>query len=129
MRWEIRAPWPSLSEIEQRFEERLRTRWGGSRADQPAETFIAAREIRIEMDLPGLSEDDVTVRVEGNRVIIEERAARAPDASSSVSAHGRPRALRHDFPLPAECQVVSHEFVLIEGVLMVRIRARRGGPL
>jgi len=30
MRWEIGAPWPSLAEVEHRFDEILRSCWGGA---------------------------------------------------------------------------------------------------
>ncbi len=42
MRWEIRAPWPSLAEVERRFDEILRSRCAGAVEAAPADLFVAA---------------------------------------------------------------------------------------
>lgn len=125
MRFEIRASWPSLAEVERRFDERLRARWAHRTGAQRSDVRGAAREIRIEMDLPGVSEDDVSVRVEGHEVVIEERSAETPGPSSRASAQKRRGGFRHRFPIPPEWGDLSHEVTRYEGVLSIRVRARR----
>jgi HSP20 family protein len=129
MRWEIRAPWPSLAEVERRFDEILRWRWAGAVEAPPADLFVAADEVRIEMDLPGVSEEDVRVRVERDDLIIEGQRVQAPDEQSRPAAQERwYGAFQRRIPLPPEWPDVSHEVRLVSGVLRVRVRARRGGP-
>jgi len=126
MRWEIRAPWPSLTEVERRFDEILRSRWGARGAAQTSKLAVVASEIRIEMDLPGLSEEDVSVRVEGHEIIIEGRSSRVPEESSGGAMDALREDLRLRFPLPPECTQVSHEFRHASGLLSIRIRACAG---
>ena len=127
MRLEIRALWPSLAEVERRFDEMLRSRWGGASEVPPADLFVAADEVRIEMDLPGVSEEDVRVRVEQHQLIIEGQRVHACDEQIRPAALERWQgAFRRQFPLPSEWEHVSHQLRLVSGVLRVRVRARRG---
>lgn len=129
MRWEIRAPWPSLDEVERRFDEILRSRWGGAVEAPPADLFVSADEVCIEMDLPGVSENDIQVRVEQHALIIEGQRVHTRDEQSRPAALERwYGAFRRRFPLPPEWPDVSHEVRLVSGVLCVRVRARRGDP-
>jgi len=126
MRWEIRAPWPSLSEVERRFDEILRSRWGAKNALQTPRLAVVGSEIRIEMDLPGLSEEDVRVRVEGHEVIIEGRSGRIAQGSPGGATDLSQESFGVRFPLPPECTHVSHDFRHVSGLLSIRIRARAG---
>ena len=91
---EVRVPWPSLAEVERRFDEILRSCWGGAVEAPPADLFVAADEVHIEMDLPGVSEDDIRVRVERHGLIIKGQRVHAWDEQS------RPGALARGLPTP-----------------------------
>ena len=58
MRWEIRAPWPSLEEIERRFDELIRSRWGTEMQTPLADVFVVDDEVWVEVDLPGVRRTD-----------------------------------------------------------------------
>jgi HSP20 family molecular chaperone IbpA len=123
-------PWPSVEEIERRFEERIRARWGAAEAEPPADVFVAAEHVWVEVDLPGVETADVRVRAERGWLWIEaKREARAPDESARPTRVERPRgALRRGVPLPPGDWAEPAEFTLEAGVLRVRLRAAQKAP-
>jgi len=130
MRWELAStwPWPSVDEIERRFEELIRDRWATGPPAPPADVFVAGESIWVELDLPGVEITDVHVRTEAGCLWIEAmRRPRPPSASARAARVERPRgALRRAVPLPSGLQAQPVEVTLEAGVL--RVRLHREGP-
>ena len=126
MRWELASswPWPSVDEIERRFEELIRERWGAAALATPADVFVAEESIWVELDLPGVEAGDVRVRSAAGWLWIEAtRRARPPSESARPArverTHG---ALRRAVPLPSGLHAEPVEVTLEAGVLRVRLR-------
>jgi HSP20 family molecular chaperone IbpA len=127
-RWEISASWPfpSSAEIETRFEQHIRGRWGA--AELPAtDVFIVGSEIWVEVDLPGVEEEEVHATVQGGVLMIEATRRSAPPAEKARPARlERPRGkVRRSIPLPAEVEPAQLEYRLESGVLLIRVRPRK----
>jgi hypothetical protein len=80
-RWEVRGPWPSLEEIERRFDELIRSRWGaGGRRRAAAVEVHDDDEIWVEIELSDVEEveawDVAGVKVEGRVLRIQLRRER-----------------------------------------------------
>jgi HSP20 family molecular chaperone IbpA len=127
MRWEIRGPWPSIEEIERRFDQLLRMRWERGTAGPPADVFLLEDEIVVEVDLPGVEAGDVHVSLEGSVLVVEgSRPLRAPAEGARAALLERVRGFRRAVPLPEESGGALLEFRLERGVLRARVtRARR----
>ena len=126
MRWELAStwPWPSVDEIERRFEELIRDRWGASAPAPPADVFVAEESIWVELDLPGVEIADVRVQSQAGWLWIEAtRRPRPPSESARPARVERPRgALRRAVPLPSGLQAEPVEVTLEAGVLRIRLR-------
>ena len=126
MRWELARswPWPSVDEIERRFEELIRDRWGSSPPTPPADVFVAEESIWVELDLPGVEMADVRVRTEAGWLWIEAiRRPRPPSESARAARVERPRgALRKAVPLPPGLHATPVEVTLEAGVLRIHLR-------
>lgn len=124
--WEVPGPWPfpSSAEIEQRFEELVRARWGGREGSAPADVFIYGEEIWVEVDLPGVPEEAVRVVLERGMLLVEaSRPAPASGEQAQPARIERPRGpIRRRVPLPAPLAAARIEFRLESGVLRVRLR-------
>jgi len=53
-RWEIRGAWPSIEEIERRFDELIRSRWGVRERRPTATLEVRDDELSVEIDLSGV---------------------------------------------------------------------------
>jgi HSP20 family molecular chaperone IbpA len=126
-RWELDAAWPfpSAADVERRFEELIRSRWGASAEVAPADVFVYEQELWIELDLPGVEEEHLHVRVEGSTLWVEAVRSAAPPAEGARPARlERPRgAIRQRVPLPAAVVAPTLEYRLEGGVLRVRVRS------
>jgi HSP20 family molecular chaperone IbpA len=124
--WTVREAWPfpSGAEIEQRFEELIRRRWGSRSAEPPADVFVLGRELMVELDLPGVELESVQVRYERGELLVEaHRPAAAPGEQARPARLERSRgALRRRIPLPPLPGAGRVEFRLEAGVLRVHVR-------
>jgi HSP20 family protein len=126
MRWEVRAPWPSLDEIERRFDELIRSRWGTGTQTPPADVFVTDDEVWVEVDLPGVRRTDVQVRLVGDRLVIEgTRTAIVPVRRARPAHRERsPGSFRRALPLPSGFEEAEIEVRMRAGVLRARVRRR-----
>ena len=85
MRWEIATswPWPSVEEIERRFDELIRGRWGIGAPTPPADVVVEHDFVSVEVDLPGVEVADVRLRAEKGALWIE--AVRRPRSPSPTA--------------------------------------------
>ena len=126
-RWKLAEGWPFLSgaEIERRFEETIRARWGTpAGAGVPVDVFFHGREILIEVDLPGVERESVEVRLEEGEILVEAHRVPGPrgeDVRPARLERVRGR-IRRRVPLPARVESGRLEFDLEGGVLRVRLR-------
>lgn len=125
-RWEIAADWPfpSAGDVARRFEELIGRRWRAASVEPPADVFVLEKEIVVEMDLPGVEEGGVVLRVEGETLWVEatRRIALPAEAARPARLERSPGLIRRQVPLP---RVVAHarvEYSLERGVLRVRVR-------
>jgi len=126
--WEISASnFPSAGQIERRFEELIRGRWVSDVISPPVDVFVYEEEVRIEVDLPGVEEERVRVRLEGTVLLIEaERSDEPARGASRAERLERPRGLlRRRVPLPRPVTMPRLETQLRAGVLVVRVRSER----
>lgn len=125
--WLVEAAFPghSAQEVRRRFDERIRARWqprAGS--EPPADVFIVGRELWIEVDLPGVPESQVSVRIESGELVIEARRELEPPERDAPALR-RERVsgvLRRRLSLPAPIARPALETRCESGVLRVRIR-------
>jgi HSP20 family protein len=127
--WLIEASLPghSAAELQRRFEERIRARWHpGGGTEPPADVFVVGRELWIEVDLPGVSEEQVTVKIEAGELVIEARRELEPPARGAPALRRErvPGILRRRLPLPALLPRPALETHCQAGVLHVRIRSQ-----
>jgi HSP20 family molecular chaperone IbpA len=116
-------PFPSPDEIERRFERLIRSRWGGTASVPAADVFVHGREVWVEVDLPGVIEQEVRARVEAGVLVIEATRRFVPPAREArPAALERPRGpIRRAVPLPTRARRARLEYRLESGVLRVRI--------
>ena len=126
MRWEIRAPWPSLEEIERRFDELIRSRWGTEMQTPLADVFVVDDEVWVEVDLPGVRRTDVQVRLVGDCLVIEgTRSTIVPKLRARPAHRERsPGSFRRALPLPSGFEQAEVEVRMRAGVLRARVRRR-----
>ncbi|UCE84545.1 MAG: Hsp20/alpha crystallin family protein [Deltaproteobacteria bacterium] len=126
MRWEVRAPWPSIEEIERRFDELIRSRWGTQISAPPADVFVVDDEVWVEVDLPGVRRTDVQVRLVDDRLVIEGTRTRIVPTSRARPAHRErnPGSFRRALLLPVGFEEAEVEVSLRAGVLRARVRRR-----
>jgi HSP20 family molecular chaperone IbpA len=127
MRWQISIDWPypSRSEVERRFEELIRARWPAAETQPPADIFVSQREIRIELDLPGVIESTVQARLARGVLLVEAtRSGVAPAERLQAARLERQRGeIRMRVPLPRDIEVGRVEYQLESGVLRVRVHS------
>jgi HSP20 family protein len=124
VRWELETSWPGLSieEIERRFDELIRGRWGP--LSPPADVFVEESCLWVEVDLPGVERGDVRVRAEGGTLWIEAvRRSQPPSQSARPARVERSQGmLRRAVTLPPGVRVGPAEITLEGGVLRVCLR-------
>jgi HSP20 family protein len=125
--WEIRGPWPSIEEVEWRFEELIRARWRVVAAPV-ADVYVRGDEMWVEMDVPGLAADEFRVRVEGHHLVVEgARPQRPPREDARPVRLERLRGpFRRVFALPPRLEPPAVESTLEAGVLRVHVRRGPG---
>lgn len=116
-------PFPSSAEIEARFEELIRRRWSGGAGQPPADVFVLGREVWVEIDLPGVERESVSVRFERGQLLVEaERMPTSSPREARPALLERIRGpLRRRVPLPKLAGRGRVEFELEGGVLRVRV--------
>ncbi len=126
MRWEVAGPWPSLQDIERRFDDLIRARWGVVVYEPSADVSTLGDELRVELDLPGVEEGDVEVRRLGSLLIVEgvRHTRRPKEGGVHVAVCERwAGPFRRAIRIPADFKGAEVEVVLRAGVLQIRITA------
>lgn len=130
MPFEVPGNWrfPTVEEVQERFEARIRRRWRTPAEEPPVDVFVLEDEIWVEMDLPGVSEGEISAYFEGGAVLVEAIRRIAPPSESARPARlERPRGvLRRRIPLPAAPRAARVERLLEGGVLRVRVVPESG---
>jgi HSP20 family protein len=123
--WVVRSgAFDPASEVERRFEEMVHARWQPrSGVEPPADVFLVGRELWVEVDLPGVPENQVQVRIESGELVIEARRdldPPAPDAPALRRERSR-GTLRRRLRLPHPVEKPALAIHTEAGVLRVRI--------
>ena len=123
MPWEIRGPWPSIQEVEWRFEELIRLRWGPAGARTPADVFVLGDQLWVEIDVPGVAASDVRAWTEGDRLLVEgTRRDPPPGPGARPTLLERTRGpFRRSFSLPPGFGSGRLEMGLADGVLRLHL--------
>jgi len=88
----------------------------------PVDIFEDESGITLLADLPGVSRDGLTVRVDGDDLFIEASAsATGPDNMSLVYGEARVPAYRRQFTLSRELDTAGIDAVMKDGVLRLSI--------
>ena len=121
-------PFPSAAEVEQRFEEVIRARWGTGEQRPAADVYVRGSEIWVELDLPGVSPEKIEARVEAGVLHVQASRSLAPPLERARATRlERPRGeIRRRVLLPAALETAELELELEAGVLRVRIRPGSG---
>jgi len=123
--WKLADAWPfpSSVEIERRFEELIRGRWGAVSGEMPVDVFFHGRDVFVELDLPGVERESIQVRLEQGELFVEaHRPPTPPDENVRAARLERQRGtIRRRVPLPEPVEG-RVEFDLKSGVLRVRVR-------
>ncbi len=129
MRWQISIDWryPSKSEVERRFEQLIRARWATADTQPPTDIFVSQREIRIELDLPGVIESTVQARLERGVLLVEATRSGVAAAERLQAARlERQRGeIRMRVPLPGHVEAGRVEYKLESGVLRVLVHSEQ----
>jgi HSP20 family molecular chaperone IbpA len=122
MSWEIRGPWPSVEEVEWRFEELIRARWRVASVPA-ADVYLLGDEMWVEMDAAGVAAEDLRVRVEAETLVVEGvRRQRLPREDARPARLERPKGpFRRLFALPTRLRRPQLEVAVEAGVLRVRV--------
>lgn len=126
--WIVASGWPGAiaAHVERRFDELIHTRWRSRTGDEPpADVFLVGRELWVEVDLPGIDESQVQVRVEPGLLVIEARRELALPAreAEALQRERTPGVLRRRLRLPLTFERPACEVRCECGVLRVRIRS------
>jgi HSP20 family molecular chaperone IbpA len=126
--WEIRGRWPSVEEVEWRFEELIRTRWRRVGGMPAADVYVREDEMWVALDVPGADAADVAAHAEGPRLVVEGRLLHRPPHPEARPAllERTVGTFRRSFPIPRELLPAAVETRLEGGVLHVHVRAGRG---
>jgi HSP20 family molecular chaperone IbpA len=124
--WRLREVWPfpSAAEVERRLEEGIRARWGSAEHQPAADVYVHGSEIWVEVDLPGVSPDEIEARVEAGALHVRASRSLPPPLERARAARlERPRgAMRRLVPLPPVPEMAELDLEFEAGVLRVRIR-------
>jgi HSP20 family molecular chaperone IbpA len=91
----------------------------------PVDIYEDAEGITLEADMPGVSKDRLTVRVDGNSLLLEGKIQfDLPGQAEAIYADVRSTTYRRSFVLGRELESSNIQAQLKDGVLKVRIPKR-----
>ena len=91
----------------------------------PVDIFEDNEGITLEADMPGVSKDRLTVRIDGDTLVLEGQARfDLPEHSEALYADVRSSSYRRNFVLSRELDSGNIQAQLKDGVLKVRIPKR-----
>jgi HSP20 family protein len=91
----------------------------------PVDIFEDSEGITLEADMPGVSKERLTLRVDGDTLVLEGQVQfNLPEQSEALYADVRASGYRRNFVLGRELDREKIEAQLKEGVLRVRIPKR-----
>lgn len=113
----------SRSATAQQPQSRGRAAEGAIRA--PVDIFEDGEGITLEADMPGVSKDRLTVRIDGDTLILEGQVQfDLPEQAEALYADVRASNYRRSFVLSRELDTSNIQAQLKDGVLKVRIPKR-----
>ncbi len=127
-------PLQQLLDLQERVNRLFEQTLGRERLDDPrvtrrawspaADVFETAAAYVVEIDVPGLSRDDVAVQVDGGELVV--RGDKPPSTAGRAETFHRLERLDGPFlrvfPLPERVEPESVEAELQDGVLRVTVR-------
>jgi HSP20 family protein len=117
------APRDSRSASAQQPQSRGRTAEAAIRA--AVDIFEDSDGITLEADMPGVSKDRLTLRIDGDTLVLEGKAQfELPEQSEALYADVRSNSYRRNFVLSRELDTSHIQAQLKDGVLKVRIPKR-----
>jgi HSP20 family molecular chaperone IbpA len=117
------APRDSRSASAQQPQSRGRTAEAAIRA--AVDIFEDSEGITLEADMPGVSKDRLTLRIDGDTLVLEGKAQfELPEQSEVLYADVRANSYRRNFVLSRELDTSHIQAQLKDGVLKVRIPKR-----
>ena len=91
----------------------------------PVDIYEDAEGITLEADMPGVSKDRLTVRIDGNTLVLEGKVQfDLPEQAEAIYADVRSTMYRRSFVLGRELESSNIQAQLKDGVLKVRIPKR-----
>ena len=91
----------------------------------PVDIFEDSEGITLKADMPGVSKDRLTVRIDGDSLVLEGQVQFAlPEQSEALYADVRSSSYRRSFALSRELDTGNIQAQLKDGVLKVRIPKR-----
>lgn len=91
----------------------------------PVDIFEDSEGITLEADMPGVSKDRLTLRIDGDTLVLEGQAHfDLPEKSEALYADVRSSSYRRNFVLSRELDSGNIHAQLKDGVLKVRIPKR-----
>jgi len=91
----------------------------------PVDIYETGEGITLQADMPGVAKDRLTVRVEGNNLLVEGSIGIAPqEQMTALYADVRSTVYRRRFALSNELETDKIDARLKDGVLTVRIPKR-----
>ena len=91
----------------------------------PVDIFEDGEGISLETDMPGVSKDRLSVRIDGDTLVLEGQLRFAlPEQSEALHADVRSSTYRRSFALSRELDTGNIQAQLKDGVLRVRIPKR-----
>lgn len=102
-----------------------RTRGAETPMRAPVDIFEDREGITLEADMPGVSKDRLTVRVDGDTLVVEGKVHfELPEQAEALYADVRSTSYRRSFVLGRELDTEKIQAQLKDGVLKVRISKR-----
>jgi len=94
-RWVAVCPLRSYQrEVHSVFDELIHRAWGRSRWQPDADVLETANVFIVEMDLPGVDEEQIQIAAQGNRLIVQgQRTVKRPAEPLHVHLSERPQGL------------------------------------
>ncbi len=91
----------------------------------PVDIFEDSEGITLEADMPGVSKDRLTLRIDGDTLVLEGKVQFAlPEQAEALYADVRASTYRRNFALSRELDTANIQAQLKDGVLKVRIPKR-----